>query len=134
MQVMTQRKTIQVSQVSGRLEPALADLAQEFKKLQVDMIDEFNGERTRFEKKVKGLETNVNDLQEEVKELKKETKELQQVIRDTRAELLPVEVASEACRRGDAPRGGLQLTMVLLDRSSRHILWRTRQNVRSPEV
>ncbi|KAG9042504.1 hypothetical protein FS837_010766 [Tulasnella sp. UAMH 9824] len=89
-----------VSQVSGRLEPALADLAQEVKKLQVDMMDEFNGERTRFETKVKGLKTNIKDLEEEVKELKKETKELQQVIRDTKAELLPVEVASEIALQG----------------------------------
>ncbi|KAG9042244.1 hypothetical protein FS837_011102 [Tulasnella sp. UAMH 9824] len=89
-----------VSQVSARLEPALADLALEVETLQVDMIDEFNGERTRLETKVKGLEMNVNDLQEEVKQLKKETKELQQVIRDTRAELLPVEVASEIALQG----------------------------------
>lgn len=88
------------------MEPALADLAQEVKKLQVDMIDEFNGERTHFGTKVKGLEMNVNGLQEEVKELKKETKELQQVIRDTRAELLLVEVASQVCRRGNALRVG----------------------------
>ncbi|KAG8914218.1 hypothetical protein FRC00_000494 [Tulasnella sp. 408] len=100
MLVATQSKTIQVSQVSGKLEPALTDLAQEVKKLQVDMIDEFNGERTRFDTKVKGLEMNVNELQEEVKELKKETKELQQVIRDAKAELLAVEVASEIALQG----------------------------------
>lgn len=37
----------------------------------------------------------IMELEEEVKVLKKEARELQRVIRDTRAELLPVEAASE---------------------------------------
>ncbi|KAG8931302.1 hypothetical protein FRC00_000835 [Tulasnella sp. 408] len=81
--------------ISGKLEPAVAELTQEVKRLQVDLVDEFNGERTRFERKVMRLEQEVTELEEEVKELKKEARELQRIIRDTRAELLPVEAASE---------------------------------------
>ncbi|KIO29993.1 hypothetical protein M407DRAFT_159519 [Tulasnella calospora MUT 4182] len=85
-----------VSQISGKLDPALADLTEEVKRLQVDLVDEFDAERTRFETKIKGLEAEVKELGEEGKELKKEARVLQQVIRDTRAELLPVKVALEA--------------------------------------
>ncbi|KAG8931300.1 hypothetical protein FRC00_000833 [Tulasnella sp. 408] len=91
---------IQVSQISGTLDPALAELTQEVKKLEVDLLDEFNGERTRLEKKVEGLETKVNALAEENKVLNRETKKLQQVIRDTSAELLPVKAATEVALQG----------------------------------
>lgn len=100
-QVSFTEEMIQVSQISANLDPALAELAQEVKKLEVDLIDEFNGERTCLETKVKGLKKDVNKLEGENQALEQETKKLQKVIRDTRAELLPVEVASEVGRRGD---------------------------------
>lgn len=89
-----------VSQISGKLEPAVAELTQEVKRLQVDLVDEFNGERTRFERKAMLLGEEIMELEEEVKVLKKEARELQRVIRDTRAELLPVEAASETALQG----------------------------------
>ncbi|KAG8930808.1 hypothetical protein FRC01_002257 [Tulasnella sp. 417] len=112
----TQIETLdqKVSLISGRLDPALADLTQQVKRLQDDLVDEFNAERTGLETKVKELEAEVEEreeevkeLGEEVKELKNEAKELQQVIRDTRAELLTVEAASKTALRGifsDTPR------------------------------
>lgn len=92
---------IQVSQISDKLDPAIAELAQEVKKLEVDLMDEFNGERTRLETKVAALEMDVNGLEGENMELNQEIMRLEKVIRDTRAELLPVEVASKVSRRGD---------------------------------
>ncbi|KAG8931301.1 hypothetical protein FRC00_000834 [Tulasnella sp. 408] len=96
-----------VSQVSGQLDPALTELAQEVKRLQVDLIDEFKGERTRLETKVKGLEAKVNQLNNAVDYLEKyilqliqEADDRQQVIHDTRAELSAVEVASEMALQG----------------------------------
>ncbi|KAG8930505.1 hypothetical protein FRC01_002681 [Tulasnella sp. 417] len=111
----TQIETLdrKVSLISGRLDPALADLTQQVKRLQDDLVDEFNAERTSLETKVKELEAEVEEredevkkLGEEIKELKNEAKELQQAIRDTRAELLTAEAASKTALRGtfsDAP-------------------------------
>lgn len=63
------------------MDPVLSDLTQGVKKLQASILEEAKAERTRLEAKNK--------------ELEKEVKELQQVIHDTRAELLPVEVVSK---------------------------------------
>ncbi|KAG8914217.1 hypothetical protein FRC00_000493 [Tulasnella sp. 408] len=96
-----------VSQISGQLDPAITELTQEVKRLQVDLIGDFKGERTRLETKVKGLEAEVNRLNKvvsrldsKVVRLEKEGNELQQVIHNTGAELLGVEVASEMAVRG----------------------------------
>ncbi|KIO29992.1 hypothetical protein M407DRAFT_225669 [Tulasnella calospora MUT 4182] len=74
-----------ISQMSGKLDP-LAELTQGVKRLQAGLLDEGKGERARLETKNKELENQV--------------KELQQVIHDTRAELLPVEVVSEIALQG----------------------------------
>lgn len=67
--------------------------------MQLDLAEGFTAERTKLETKVRGLEAEVEELEEEAKKLRKENKELQQVIRDTRAELSPVEVASKVDRK-----------------------------------
>lgn len=71
------------------------------------MIDDFKGERTRLETKVKGLEAEVNQLNSQSNLLKSkvtllewEEYKLRKVIHDTRAELLAAEGASEVCMRG----------------------------------
>ncbi|KAG8930804.1 hypothetical protein FRC01_002253 [Tulasnella sp. 417] len=75
-----------VSQLSGKLDPALTELTQGIKKLQVGLLGDVKAERTRLEAKVTDLE--------------KELKALQQVIDATKAELLPVEVASKIALQG----------------------------------
>ncbi|KAG8930502.1 hypothetical protein FRC01_002678 [Tulasnella sp. 417] len=84
----TQFETVdnKVSQLSGKLDPALIELTQGIKKLQVGLLGDVKAERTR-------LEAKVNDLEKEIKEL-------QQVIDATKAELLPVEVASKIALQG----------------------------------
>lgn len=84
----TQFETVdtKVSQMSGKLDPTLTELTQGIKKLQVGLLGDVKTERAR-------LETKVNDLEKEVKEL-------QQVIDATKAELLPVEVASKIALQG----------------------------------
>ncbi|KAG8930503.1 hypothetical protein FRC01_002679 [Tulasnella sp. 417] len=81
---VTQRN-YQVSQLSGKLDP-LAELAQGVKRLQDGLLDEAKAERGRLEARNKELENQV--------------KELQQIIHETRAELLPVEVASKIALHG----------------------------------
>lgn len=97
----------QVSQMSGKLDPALTELTQGIKKLQVGLLGDVKTERTR-------LETKVNDLEKEVKEL-------QQVIDATKAELLPVEVASKV-KGNICHKIFSKVITPLADRSSRHIL------------
>ncbi|KAG9042247.1 hypothetical protein FS837_011105 [Tulasnella sp. UAMH 9824] len=75
-----------VAQMTDKLDPVLAELAQGVKKLQIGLRDDAKAERARFEAKVKELEKEVNDLH--------------QVIDDTRAELLPVETASKMVLQG----------------------------------
>ncbi|KAG9042245.1 hypothetical protein FS837_011103 [Tulasnella sp. UAMH 9824] len=90
-----------VSQIAGKLDP-LAEVTVGVKRLQAGLLEEAKVERTRLEARNKELENQV--------------KELQQVIHDTRAELLPVEVASKIALQGvfsDEPdkkdgRGGNQ--------------------------
>ncbi|KAG9042503.1 hypothetical protein FS837_010765 [Tulasnella sp. UAMH 9824] len=96
-----------VSQISGQLDPALAELTQEVKRLQVDLMDDFKAERTRLETKVKGLEEEVNQLNKTVNQSlnvvfqqEKEVYYRQKAIDNTRAELLAVEVASEMAVQG----------------------------------
>ncbi|KAG8930807.1 hypothetical protein FRC01_002256 [Tulasnella sp. 417] len=79
----------QLSLISGKLDPALSTLAQEVRRLQASLLDDAKTERTRLEAKNK--------------ELEKEIQELQQVIHDTRAELLPVEVVSKIALEGTFP-------------------------------
>lgn len=81
------------------MDPALAELTQDVKRMQFELTEGYAAERTKLETKVRGLETEVEDLEEEAKKLRKENKDLQQVIRDTRAELSPVEVASKVDRK-----------------------------------
>ncbi|KAG9024766.1 hypothetical protein FS837_005202, partial [Tulasnella sp. UAMH 9824] len=84
----TQFETVdnKVSQMTGKLDPVLTELTQGIKKLQVGLLGDVKADRTR-------LETKVNELEREVKEL-------QQVIDATKAELLPVEVASKIALQG----------------------------------
>ncbi|KAG9042507.1 hypothetical protein FS837_010769 [Tulasnella sp. UAMH 9824] len=84
----TQFETLdkKVSQISSKLDPVLSALTEGVKRLQAGLLEEAKAERTRLEAKNR--------------ELEKEVKELQQVIHDTRAELLPVEVASKIALQG----------------------------------
>ncbi|KAG8930805.1 hypothetical protein FRC01_002254 [Tulasnella sp. 417] len=75
-----------VTQVADTLDPALAELKQGVQRLQVGLLDGAKAERTRLETRVK--------------ELEKENKELQQVIINTNAELLPVEVVAKIALQG----------------------------------
>ncbi|KAG8914216.1 hypothetical protein FRC00_000492 [Tulasnella sp. 408] len=75
-----------ISRMTDKVDPMLTELAQGIKKLQVGLLGDVKAERTR-------LETKVNELEKEVKQL-------QQVIDTTKAELLPVEIASEIALRG----------------------------------
>ncbi|KAG8930806.1 hypothetical protein FRC01_002255 [Tulasnella sp. 417] len=74
-----------ISQLSGKLDP-LAELTHGVQRLQAGLLDEAKAERGRLEARNKELENQV--------------KELQQIIHETRAELLPVEVASKIALHG----------------------------------
>ncbi|KAG8923062.1 hypothetical protein FRC00_006676 [Tulasnella sp. 408] len=84
----TQIETVdrKVTQMADKLDPALAELNVGVKRLQLSLLDDARADKTRLETRVKELEN--------------ENKELQRVIRDTNAELLPVEVASQIALQG----------------------------------
>ncbi|KAG8923827.1 hypothetical protein FRC00_005807, partial [Tulasnella sp. 408] len=84
----TQIETVdrKVTQMADKFDPALAELKVGVKRLQVSLLDDARADKTRLETRVKELEN--------------ENKELQRVIRDTNAELLPVEVASQIALQG----------------------------------
>ncbi|KAG8931303.1 hypothetical protein FRC00_000836, partial [Tulasnella sp. 408] len=90
-----------VSQMSGKLDP-LAEVTVGVKRLRAGLLEGAKAERTSLAARNKELENQV--------------KELQQIIHDTRAELLPVEVVSKIALQGvfsDEPdkkdgRGGNQ--------------------------